>query len=493
MLRFSPNSNLAHLIHWSEWEDQAFRKARAEDKPVMLFLSAFWCRYCQRMDEGALSERENMALLNAYFSALRVENGTRPDIDARYNLNGWPTVAFFTPGGELLAAANFLPPEEFKDLLLNVYLAYQAKSAEERCGQTASAAESRGQRGAVDYIGGLGEIARSIMAQADQTHGGYGHGQKFIHPAADAFLLALFEATQQVEYLEQACRTLDGMRAGQIHDVEGGGYFRTTSGADWTQPHREKLLHEHAGILANCLQALRLTGRGDYAAMATEIISYLDRKLFASSRGAFFGCEDFLRHEGAGASPDEFFTIIDECIYSDANAQAAAAYLDAADVLGREDCRERALGILDFLWRACRIDEDGVFHYHDGAPRLPGLLEDQVRVGSAMLQAHLTTRDAVYLERARETAEFVIARLRNPAGGYFDSVGGEIALRKLPLTDLDQNGAAASFFLRLSRASGETRYQEAASWALDAFDGDFAAHGIHAARFGWALLEYLRP
>ncbi|MCQ8115599.1 thioredoxin family protein, partial [Vibrio parahaemolyticus] len=89
-----------------------------QDKPVMLFLSAFWCRYCQRMDEGALSDRENLALLKAYFIALRTEEAMRPDIDARYNLNGWPTVAFFTPAGELLAAANFLFVEDFKTLLL---------------------------------------------------------------------------------------------------------------------------------------------------------------------------------------------------------------------------------------------------------------------------------------------------------------------------------------------------------------------------------------
>ena len=71
MLRFSPNPNSSPLIHWIESEDDAFRKAREQDRPVMLFLSAFWCRYCQRMDEAALSDRENMALLNAYFVALR--------------------------------------------------------------------------------------------------------------------------------------------------------------------------------------------------------------------------------------------------------------------------------------------------------------------------------------------------------------------------------------------------------------------------------------
>ena len=224
MLRFSPNSNLAHLIPWSAWEEQAFSKARAEDKPVMLFLGAFWCRYCQRMDEGALSDRENLALLNAYFSALRVENATRPDLDARYNLNGWPTIAFFTPGGELLAASNYLPAEEFKDLLLNTYLAYQQKSPAERSRRAPMDREISLAQGGIDPVELLKRSAQTVLAQADRVHGGFGGGQKFIHPAANGFLLALHQATGQMEYLTEACRTLDGMHAGQMHDAaEGGG------------------------------------------------------------------------------------------------------------------------------------------------------------------------------------------------------------------------------------------------------------------------------
>ena len=493
MLRFSPNPNLAHLIHWFEWEDAALSAARERDKPVMLFLSAFWCRYCQRMDEGAFSDRENMALLNAYFAALRVENATRPDIDARYNLNGWPTIAFFTPAGELLAASNYLGVEEFKNLLLNVYMSYQEKNLERGFPAAASATPATPARERQrSHTQTLDEITSSILAQADRVYGGYGQGQKFIHPAANDFLLARYEAAREVECLEHACRTLDGMREGQMHDVKGGGYFRTTTGADWSQPHREKLLGEHAGLLSNCLQAFRLTGRGEYGRMAEEIIQYLDNKLFAAQHGAFFGCEDFLRHEGTGnSSPDEFFTIIDECIYSDANAQAARAYLDAAKLLDRPDCKEKALSVIEFLWRFCRRPGQAMFHYYNGAPRLPGLLEDQAQAGSALIQAYFATGDVGYLERARELADFITQRLRNSAGGYFDLIADEVGIRKAPLTDLDQNGAAASFLLRLYRAAGDSKYLEPARWALDAFTEDFAAYGIHASRFGRALVEYL--
>ena len=492
MHRFSPNANLAHLIPWFEWEDEALQAARAQDKPIMLFLSAFWCRYCQRMDEGALSDRENLALLNAYFIALRAENAKRPDIDARYNLNGWPTIAFFTPGGELLAAANFLPTDDFKELLLNVYLTYQQKSVAERVAPTDAAAEAvtvdSSQR---NYQSMLVEITDSIMALADRQFGGYGSGQKFIQADANEFLLSRYEETKEPAFLEHVRLTLDRMRAGSIHDTAEGGYFRTTTGADWSQPHREKLLAEQSGLLANCLGVHRRTGLSEYAEMAEEIIGYLNGKLFDPATGAFFGCEDFLRYEGAKqAGAGEFFSIIDECIYSDANALAVSAYLDAAVQLKRDDCKARALGILEFLWNRCRSAEAGMYHYYDDAPRLAGLLNDQAQVGTALVRAYLASGDGRYLERAKVLADFITTRLCNPAGGYFDLGSGDLGLLKLRLTEISQNGAAASFFLALASASAEEKYRAAACWALDAFPDDLAAHGIHAAPFGRALYYY---
>ena len=493
MPRFSPNPNLAHLIHWYEWENDAFQTAREQNKPVMLFLSAFWCRYCQRMDEQALSDRENLALLNAYFVALRVEDAKRPDVDARYNLNGWPTIAFFTPAGELLSAANYLPSDEFKELLLSVYINYQEKGAAISSLAMSDESESRMAHPAEPLrsdASRLCDLTDAVMALADREHGGYGRGQKFIHADANDFLLARYEATQDSTYLDHVCLTLDHMREGAIHDMSGGGYFRTSSGADWSRPHREKLLAEQAGLLSNCLRAFRLTRRAEYARAAEEIMGYLDGRLSAAA-GVFFGCEDFLRRETGATSEEEFFSVIDECIYTDANARAASAYLEAAAVLGRRDCQERARNVLEFLWTRCRRTGDGMYHYYDGAPRLPGRLDDQVLVGAALLQIYRASGDIKHLEQAREIAELIIARLKNPGGGYFDCGAAEIGFVKLRLTDIDQNGAAASFFLALGGAAGDPKYAEAARWALGAARGDAAAYGIHAARYGRALGEFL--
>ncbi len=494
MLRFSPNPNLAHLVHWCEWEDDAFQLAREQDKPVALFLGAFWCGYCQRMDQEAFSDRENIALLNAYFIPLRIENARRPDIDARYNLNGWPTLAFFAPSGRLLAAANYLGVDDFKECLLNLYIKYQRHKDEFRSsgGEGGGASAVRDNQIVPPDRASLDQITNAVLASADRFNGGYGNGQKFIHAEVNEFLLSRYEAAKDSSCLDHVRLTLDRMRASPIYDEEDSGYFRTTTGADWVQPHREKLLAEQAGLLGNCLRLFRITRLREYARMAEEIIGYLDRKLFAPSKPAFFGCEDFLRHQTADqTTAGEFFSVIDECIYTDANAQAIVAYLEAAAILERPELKRQALDVLEFLWMHCRASREGMFHYMDEGAKLPGLLVDQVWMGIALLRGFHATGNAIYLNRAKELAEMIRSGLANPAGGYFDRGKSELGFLGSPLSLIDQNGAGASFFLMLADAAKEPDYRQAARWALGAFNEDFAAHGIHAARFGQALGEWL--
>jgi uncharacterized protein len=495
MIRFSPNPNRANLIRWHEWGDEAFRKAQEQDKPLMLFLTAFWCRFCQRMDEGAFSDDENIALLNAYFVAIRAEDTQRPDVNTRYNLNGWPTIAFMAPSGELLGATNYLPPEDFGSLLARLYLIYQEKkdeipSAEKTSPETSKEAPVGATR-VQPNESSVSEIASVIMALADRVHGGYGRGQKFIHPDANDFLLSRYEATKDSNYLTHVCLTLDRMREGQIHDQKEGGYFRTCSNEDWSRPHREKLLVEQAGLLASCLRVFQVTQLSEYALMAEEIIGYLDRRLSDAANGTFYGCEDFLRNETAeSSSSEEFFTIIDNCVYTDANALAITTYLEAARILKNPRCKERALKALEFLWDRCRNPEGGMFHYFDGSPQVPGLLNDQAHMGMALVKAHRVTGEVKYLERAEELAEFVLARLKNPDGGYYDVATSGSAYLNFRLTLIEQNGAAALFFIALEKATEKPRYRDAALWALSAFTGNFSSYGIHAASFGRALNEF---
>jgi hypothetical protein len=335
-------------------------------------------------------------------------------------------------------------------------------------------------------------IAKSIMELADRVHGGYGNGQKFIQTEANDFLLSQYQATGNAAYLNHVCLTLDKMKQGAIHDHATGGYFRTSTGPDWDQPHREKLLAEQAGLVLNCLRTYRITQRREYAAMAEDIIGYLNAKLSDDSTGAFYGCEDFLRIESTDrASRDEFFTIIDQCVYTDANALAITAYLEASAVLGRSEYKARALKAMEFLWDRCRNPQGGMFHFFDGVPKLSGWLSDQAFAGTALLQAYGATGETKYLERAKELAEFIVNRLKNPAGGYHDLAQPGFAHLSFQLTLIEQNGPLASFLLALAAATGDAGYNDAALWALSAFTEAFHSYGIHAAAYGRALGDYL--
>ncbi len=494
MMRYSPNPNRANLLRWYDWGEEAFTAASQQNKPVMLFLAAFWCRYCQRMDEEAFSQTENIALLRAYFISIRAENAQRPDIDVRYNQNGWPTIVFMTPKGEAIAAANYLTSDQLQDLLLRVYMDHQQSAEAANPANSTARAPGAASGNSLTRPGlnesSLVQIDGTIMALADGENGGYGAGQKFIQSEPNDFLLARYESTGNARYLNHVCLTLDRMREQAIHDRQEGGYFRTSTGPDWQQPHREKLLAEQAGLINNCLGVYRLTRRPEYARMSEDIIDYLDAKLYDSVSGAFFGCEDFLRVNGEQQRSDEFFTIIDKCIYTDANALVAGAYLDAAIVLENTACAQRALKALEFLRLQCRNPAGGMFHYFDGVAWLGGWLPDQVLVGRALLQAYSTTGERNYLRQALELAQLIIARFKNPNGGYFDLEVSGFAYLSLRLTLVEPNGIAAGFFLSLAAATGDLRWREAALWALSAFK-EFGSYGVHAAAFGRALGDYL--
>lgn len=461
----------------------------------MLFLTAFWCRFCQRMDEEAFSDKENLALLNAYFIPVRCDNAQRPDIDIRYNSNGWPTIAFMTADGVLLSVANYLRSEQFGDLLVRVYTAYHEKKDQIRLlHQNAQQGSSDIQSRLIDPRPDLSMvegITKQMIELADREYGGYGRGQKFIQPQVNDFLLARYEATKEPRYLNHVCLTLDRMHESPMRDHETGGYFRTCSGRDWSRPHREKLLAEQAGVLGNCVRLFRITQLPVYARMAEELIAYLNGNLFDAATGAFYGCEDFLQKENTESSlVKEFFSILDRCIYTDDNAQTIVAYLDAAATLPEPACRERALHALEFLWERCRTPNGALAHYYDGAAHLAGLLDDQVQMGNALVKAYSVTGNNRYLERATDLAEFILARLKNPHGGYFDIDVPGPALSAFRLTLVAQNGATASFFLRLAEMTQNSRHRDAALWALAAFTGDFSPYGLDAASFGQALGEY---
>ena len=499
MFRFSPRANRAHLVKWREWGEEAFQEAEQQDKLVVVFLTAFWCGYCQRMDETSLSNDEVIALLNAFFIPIRVEESQRPDVDLRYNQDGWPTIAFLTPAGDPLFSVNYTAPEPFINLLVKLVDSYQRdKMAVLETGtrnRTDAVARQSEESPAPLAAPIVAEIAGMVEGLADATHGGYGTQFKFLHTEANDFLLYLFEVTGDAAYLNHVAFTLRKMQQSRTFDAVDGGFFRYSSKPDWQEPHPEKLLDDQAALLRNYLHAYLLTEQAVYRDTAEGLIDYLNTTLSDSATPYFFGCQDYVRPEldlsASRQGPPKLISLIDEFVYCDANARAASAYLDAWWILGQADGKHRAERMLSQLWDTLRAPGGGMYHYSDGEPRVPGLLMDSVRMGLALLDAHSVCGNALYLRRARRLAEDIVRQHHSSTGGFFDISETGPANLNIPVTVLTQNAHAAMFFVRLADLSGAIAYRKMAHWALKSFPNAHRQHEAFAAGFGHALSRLL--
>ena len=491
MFRFSVRPNRADQINWREWGEEAFEEARRQDKLVALFITAFWCGFCQRMDETSLSDDETIALLNAFFIPIRVEESQRPDVDLRYNQNGWPTISLLTPDGGLLFSVNYMDTDSFVGLLVKTVTQFQADK--ESLLQAATYPGLVEPRHIDDHDQPplaatlLAEIAGMVEGLADQENGGYGANFKFIHAEANEFLLYLYETTGEADYLEHVTFTLTKMLQSATFDGKDGGFFRYSSLPDWSEPHPEKLLGDQATLLGNFIHAYLLTEDIGHRRTAEGLIEYLNSTLLDHSSGAFFGCQDYVRPMDQDRDQRPSVSVIDEYIYCEANARAATAYLDAWWLLGRDDCRERATRILEVLWQSLRAPGGGMYHYTDGEPKAPGILPDTTATGWSFLSAFAVLGDEKYLEQAKILAEDIKRMHRSPGGGFFDISQKGPASLQVQLAELPQNAAAASFFIRLADLSGDASYRQEAVWALKTFPGAHRGFGAFAAGFGHAL------
>ncbi|GAC1655585.1 MAG: hypothetical protein NVS9B1_09050 [Candidatus Dormibacteraceae bacterium] len=483
---FSPRPNRAAEIKWREWGPEAFAEATALDRPILLSISAVWCHWCHVMDETSYSDQTVIDRVNGSFIPIRVDNDLRPDVNARYNMGGWPTTAFLTPGGDILTGATYLPPDQMAGALAEIdrfYLTQKGDIADklnENRKRTASLVAA--SAGSLDARL-IDAVLSATEAAYDPTHGGFGTAPKFPQTDAVALLAELGVRRNRPDLVEMARHTLLAMAGGGTYDHVEGGFFRYSTTQDWSVPHFEKMLEDHGGLVA----ALALIGEGSVLDRTTD---YLDTVLRDSATGLYAGSQDAdeqyyaLDAAGRGAHQPPY---VDRRVYANWNLMLAVAYLEADARLDRPKLREEAAQLLDTLFERRWTARGGMLH----AEGVSGQLGDQVWALLAASRAHSAGLGERWLATAEDVAAHLEAEYADPEhGGYFDQAGGD-TLGRLEdrLKPIQENAVAAIGLFELDTLIGGHRRQ--GERALESVAQLPARYGIMAAGFARAYDRYL--
>jgi uncharacterized protein YyaL (SSP411 family) len=297
-------------IEWYPWGEEAFARARREDKPILLDIGAVWCHWCHVLDHESYDDPEVAAIINAHFIPVKVDRDERPDIDARYQAavsaisgqGGWPLTGFLTPSGRVFFGGTYFPPEDafgrpgFKRVLLSVASYYRDNKAEAE--DTARDLHGRLVAEAAPPRAGpldpalVQTAVESIGRAFDMANGGFGNAPKFPHPSAIELLLQRYDRTRADWMLTTIVRTLEMMARGGIHDQIGGGFHRYSTDARWIVPHFEKMLYDNAGLLSNYARAFHATGTEMLRSIALDTVDFMLGVLSDPEHGGFFGSQD---------------------------------------------------------------------------------------------------------------------------------------------------------------------------------------------------------
>jgi uncharacterized protein len=298
-------------VYWQEWGQAAFDLAAQTEKPILLDIGAVWCHWCHVMDRESYEEEKLAAVINEHFVAIKVDRDERPDVDARYQAavqaisgqGGWPLTAILTPHGKPFFAGTYFPREDrygrpgFERVLLTLAEAWNTRRAEVlesaasviaaiEHGETFSARDENLSFAIVDTL------VQSAVGQFDARNGGFGSQPKFPHPAALDLLLDVAARTGNEGARKAAVVTLEKMARGGVYDQLAGGFHRYSVDERWVVPHFEKMLYDNAGLLANYVHAFQSFVEPEFAAVARDIIRWMNEWLTDQQRGGFYASQD---------------------------------------------------------------------------------------------------------------------------------------------------------------------------------------------------------
>jgi uncharacterized protein len=529
-------------VDWYAWGDEALERARAEDKPILLSIGYAACHWCHVMEHESFEDVATAELMNERFVNVKVDREERPDLDAIYmdavvaltGHGGWPMTVFLTPDREPFFGGTYYPPEprhglpSFRQVLEAVSDAYRERRGDVTR-QAASLVEAIRVSGQTQpsheplTSGILAEAVRGLRAQFDPQWGGFGGAPKFPPASTLEFLLRRGE-------LDMARKTLDGMAAGGMYDLVGGGFHRYSVDRRWLVPHFEKMLYDNALLAPAYLHAWVVTGEERYRRIVEQTIEYVLREL-RLPEGQFSSAQDadtegvegltFTWAPGEGA-PEELLEpfehgrfvlrgeldeetrarlfelreqrpkpLRDDKAIAAWNGMAVAALAEAGRRLERRDVLDAAVRAAEFLLGPLSDADGRLFRTNRaGRSKGTGYLEDYAHVANGLYELHVATGEARWLLEAHRLARLAIELFADEErGGFFlaPAHGEPLVARTKDLDDHPTpsgNSMLAHVLLRLARIYGDDELERR---AVGVFRLVRDAFGRAPTAFGWML------
>jgi len=298
-------------VDWYPWGEAAFKKARAEGKPILLSIGYSTCHWCHVMERESFEDEAVGEFLKKHFVAIKLDREERPDVDKIYMTavqamgqgGGWPLNVFLTPDLKPFYGGTYFPPQpkfgrpSFLQLLERISELWVEKRKEisESAGQIAEQLKSLGEheanRDAVLAPAVLTNALKRMTAEYDPRNGGFGRAPKFPRPSQPAFILRAAVRTQDEAAVKAVLHTCERMAAGGMYDQLGGGFARYSVDEKWLVPHFEKMLYDNAQLLHLYLDAHLVSGEARFAEVARDLIRYVLRDM-THPEGGFYSAED---------------------------------------------------------------------------------------------------------------------------------------------------------------------------------------------------------
>jgi len=330
-------------VAWYPWGEEAFERARREQKPIFLSIGYSTCHWCHVMAHESFENPEIAGLMNEHFINVKVDREERPDVDRLYmayvqgltGSGGWPMSVWLTPELKPFFGGTYFPPDNrhgragFPSILLQLDQLWRENREKIEQEATRSVAALKASITTDSSSGpatstSLQRAAEYFQRTYDEEWGGFGSSPKFPRPSVLYFLLR--QARSQPALLPIVLGTLDRMAAGGIHDHLGGGFHRYSVDRQWHVPHFEKMLYDQAQLAIAYLEAWQITGEARHKEIVHDTLDYVSREM-TSTEGGFYSAEDadsLISHESKEHAEGAFF------VWTKEEIEAALELSDAA-------------------------------------------------------------------------------------------------------------------------------------------------------------------